>query len=175
LFVLTTPRLLIRPWLPADRSGFEALTRDPEVMRYVHAGEPYTDLEIDEFLARQTRQNDELGVCMGALIERATETLVGVAGVQPLGTTGDLEIGWWLARDRWGRGYATEAGEAAMRHVLETLDRPRVVAIIDPGNEPSRRVVARLGMQYERRCTGADLGHRAPGIVVDLFSRHGAR
>jgi RimJ/RimL family protein N-acetyltransferase len=55
--------------------------------------------------------------------------------------------------------------------VLQTLQRPRVVAIIDVGNEASKRVVARLGMQYEARYTGAQLGHRSPGIVVDLFAR----
>jgi RimJ/RimL family protein N-acetyltransferase len=108
---------------------------------------------------------------MGALIEKASGRLVGLCGTQPLGTTGDLEIGWWLAQDVWGRGYATEAGGAAMRHVLETLGRPRVVAIIDVPNEASKRVVGRLGMQYEGRYTGTQLGHRKPEIVVDLFFR----
>ena len=56
-----------------------------------------------------------------------------------------------------------------MNYVLDTLDRPRVVAVIDPGNEPSKRVVARLGMRYEARVTGAQLGHRLPEIVVDYF------
>ena len=60
---------------------------------------------------------------------------------------------------------------AAMAHVLDTLARPRVVAIIDPENDPSKRVAARLGMQYEARYTGAQLGHRKPEIVVDLFFR----
>ena len=77
----------------------------------------------------------------------------------------------WLAREAWGRGYATEAGGAAMRHVLETLGRPRVVAIIDPQNEPSKRVVARLGMHWEKRVTGVELGHRKPEIVVDYYVR----
>ena len=108
---------------------------------------------------------------MGAVIEKSSGRLIGIAGTQPLGTTGDLEVGWIFARDRWGLGYATEAGEACMRYVLETLARPRVVAIIDPDNEPSKRVAARLGMQYEARYTGAQLGHRMPEIVVDLFFR----
>jgi RimJ/RimL family protein N-acetyltransferase len=61
-----------------------------------------------------------------------------------------------------------------MEHVFST--RPRVLAIIDPGNEASKRVVGRLGMHYEGRVTGAQLGHRRPDIVVDLFaaSRDGA-
>src|SRR5436853_191835 len=146
MFLLETERLLIRPWQPADRPALKAFTQDPEVMRYVHGGVPYSEAEIDEFLARQARQLAEHDLAMGALVEKASGRLAGVCGVQPLGTTGDLEIGWWLARDLWGRGYATEAGAAAMHHVLETLGNPRVAAIIDPVNEPSQRVVARLGM-----------------------------
>ena len=170
MFTLATERLTIRPLQPADRDAFRGLTEDPEVMKYVHGGRPYAEAEIDEFFARQARQLAERDVCMGAMIEKATDRLVGIAGVQPMGK--DLEIGWWLARDVWGRGYATEAGGAAMRHVLETLAQPRVVAIIDPGNEPSKRVVGRLGMKLDGRFTGEQLGHRAPHIVVDLFVRY---
>ena len=171
MFRLETDRLFIRPWTPADRPAFTGLTEDPEVMRYVHGGQPYAEDEVDEWFTRQARQLAEHDVCMGALIEKATGRLVGIAGTQPLGTTGNFEIGWWLARDVWGRGYATEAGGAAMRHVLETLGHRRVVAIIDPDNEPSKRVVGRLGMHYESRVTGEQLGHRKPQIVVDLFAK----
>jgi ribosomal-protein-alanine N-acetyltransferase len=171
MFRLETERLFVRPWRPDDRAAFTALTDDPEVMQYVHGGQPYADEEVDEWFTRQARQLAEHDICMGALIEKSTDRLVGVAGVQPLGTTGNLEIGWWLARDVWGRGYATEAGAAAMSHVLETLGHKRVVAIVDPGNEPSKRVVNRLGMHYEARVTGEQLGHRKPQIVVDLFAR----
>lgn len=171
MFGLETDRLIIRPWTPEDRPAFTALTYDPEVMRYVHGGRPYSEAEVDEWFSRQERQLREFDICMGAMIEKATGRLVGLAGTQPLGTTGDLEIGWWLAREVWGRGYATEAGGAAMWHVLKTLGRKRVVAIIDVPNEPSKRVVARLGMKYEARYTGEQLGHRRPEIVVDLYSR----
>jgi len=140
-------------------------------MRYVHGGLPYAESEIDEWLGRQQRQVEQFGVCIGALVEKSTDRLVGVCGTQPLGTTGDLEIGWWLARDVWGRGYATEGGAAAMHHVLETLGRNRVVAVIDPGNDASVRVTQRLGMHYEARYTGVQLGHRRPDIVVDLFAK----
>ncbi len=172
MFSLETERLLIRPWdEPSDRALFKALTEDPDVMRYVHRGEPYTEAEVDEWFSRQARQLREHDVCMGAMIEKSTGKLVGLAGTQPLGTTGELEIGWWLAREVWGRGYATEAGGAAMRHVLETLGRPRVVAIIDPPNEPSKRVATRLSMHWEKRTTGVELGHRRPEIVVDYYVR----
>ena len=172
VFRLESERLFIRAWEPADRPAYTALTNDAEVTRYVHGGQPFTEAEIDEFFARQARQLAEHGVCMGALCEKATGRIAGIAGTQPLGTTPDFEIGWILARDAWGRGYATAAGAMAMRHVLETLRHPRVVAIISPDNDPSKRVAERLGMTYEARYTGAQLGHRNPGIIVDLFSRH---
>jgi RimJ/RimL family protein N-acetyltransferase len=111
---------------------------------------------------------------MGALVEKSTNVVAGISGVQPLGTTNDIEIGWILGREAWGRGFATEAGAACMRYVLETLGRPRVVAIIDPANHPSKRVAARLGMTYEATYTGEQLGHRYPEIVVDLFARERA-
>ncbi len=171
MFRLDTERLYIRTWTPEDRPAFHALTCDPEVMRHVHGGQPYSEAEVDEWFSRHERQIREYDVCMGAMIEKSTGRLVGIAGTQPLGTTGDFEIGWWLARDVWGRGYATEAGGAAMRHVFDVLKLPRVVAIIDPGNEPSKRVVARLGLEYKKTVTGAELGHRRPEIVVDYFVR----
>ena len=171
MFRLETERLVIRPWEPDDRPLFHALTEDAEVMHYVHGGRPYTPEELDEFFARQARQLAEHGVCMGAAVEKASGRLLGISGTQPLGTTGRYEIGWIFAREAWGRGYATEAGGAAMRYVLETLGHQRVVAIIDPDNEPSKRVAARLGMEYDARYTGAQLGYRKPDIVVDLFYR----
>ncbi|MEA2165908.1 MAG: hypothetical protein QOK37_4035 [Thermoanaerobaculia bacterium] len=171
MFRLETDRLIVRPWTPDDRAAFTALTYDPEVMEYVHGGQPYSEEEVDEWFTRQARWMAEHDVCMGALIEKASGRLVGITGTQPLGTTGNFEIGWWLARDVWGRGYATEAGGAAMNHVLGTLGHKRVVAIIHPDNEPSKRVVGRLGMHYESRVTGEQLGHRRPEIIVDLFAK----
>jgi RimJ/RimL family protein N-acetyltransferase len=171
MFQLETERLLIRPWTDDDRAAFRSVVGDPVVMKHLNDSRPYSDEQVDEFFARQARHMAQHGMCMGATVEKDSGRVVGISGTQPLGTTGDLEIGWIFHRDTWGRGYATEAGGAAMRYVLETLARPRVVAIIHPENEPSKRVAARLGMQYEARYTGAQLGHRIPDMVVDLFER----
>jgi len=171
MFLIETERLVIRPWQPDDRPAFTAVMSNPEVTQYIHGGKPYTEAEVDQWFERQARQIAEHGMCMGALVEKSTNALAGISGVQPLGTTTDLEIGWILAREAWGRNFATEAGTACMRYVLEALARPRVVAIIDPANHPSKRVAARLGMTYEATYTGEQLGHRFPEIVVDLFVR----
>ena len=171
MFRLDTERLTIRPWTDADRAAFKEMMQDVEVTEFIHGGKPFTDQDVDQFLTRQAKNFAEHHICMGAAVEKSSGRLVGISGTQPLGTTDDLEIGWIFARDTWGQGYATEAGSAAMNYVLDILKRPRVVAIIDPANVPSKRVAARLGMEYEARYTGAQLGHRLPEIVVDLFSR----
>lgn len=172
MFCIETERLLIRPWKAEDRSSFAAITNHEDVVRFINAGSFYGDPEIDEFFARQNRQLAQHGVCMGAVVEKSAGSVVGLAGIQPLGDRDDLEIGWVFARSSWGRGYATEAGRAAMDYVLNILEKPRVVAIIDPDNLASKRVAARLGMEYDRRYTGAELGHRKPELVVDLFFRN---
>jgi RimJ/RimL family protein N-acetyltransferase len=174
MFGLETARLIVRPWRAEDRPAFAAMMSDAEVMRYLNHGRTFTDAQVDEWLARQARQLEEHDVCMGAVIEKSSGRLIGISGTQPLGTTGDLEIGWIFARETWGRGYATEAGSAAMQHVLGPLGRTRVVAIIDPDNEPSKAVAARLGMQWEARYVGAQLGYRLPDVVVDLFYKERA-
>src|SRR4051812_31223377 len=153
MFLIETERLVIRPWQPDDRPAFTAVMSNPEVTQYLNGGKPYTDTDVDQFLERQARQLAEHGMCMGALVEKSTNVVAVTPGVQRLGPTAEIEIGWFLGSDAWGRGFATEAGAACMRYVLETLTRPRVVAIIDPATPPSKRVAARLGMTYEATST----------------------
>lgn len=171
MFQLETERLLIRTWKPDDRPAFAALAADPEVMKYVHGGRPYEEHEMEEFFSRQARQLVQHGVQIGVLIEKESDRVVGIAGTQPACSDGAFEIGWWLARDAWGRGYATEAGAAAMNHVLETLQHPRVIAVIDPENEPSKKVAQRLGMTHVLRGKGSEFGYRIPDPVFDVYER----
>ena len=169
-FSIVTERLEIRPWQPADRPAFAALATDPEMMRYMTNGVPWTAAEIDAYFKRQAGTLEQHGICLGALVERSTGRVIGLAGLQYLGTTGDLETGYWVARDLWGNGYATEAASGALRHAFETLGGPRVTAITQPDNRASRRVMEKIGMTFLRETTGAALGHRHPEIEVVLYA-----
>ena len=60
-----------------------------------------------------------------------------------------VEIGWRLARAYWGRGYATEAAEAALAHAFGPLGLREVVAFTVPGNAASRRVMEKIGMRHD--------------------------
>src|SRR5688572_4136289 len=98
MFGLETDRLLIRPWVDADRPALKELLQDTEVTRYIHDGKSFSDKDVDATLVRHASNLAQYQVCMGAVIEKSSGRLIGLAGIQPLGTTPDLEIGWVFAR-----------------------------------------------------------------------------
>jgi RimJ/RimL family protein N-acetyltransferase len=88
-----------------------------------------------------------------ATVERATGEVVGRCGLfhwDDVAGSAELEVGWLIARDRWGHGYATEAGRAWTRHAFETRGLARLIALILDGNTASVRVAEKLGMTRER-------------------------
>jgi len=165
-FRLETPRLVVRPWSMADRGALVRLATDPRVMRWIADGRVWADGDVDAFLVRQRRLLASHGICLGAVIERATGEVVGLGGLQPLGATDDVEVGWWLAPSRWGRGYATEIGAAALRFGCEVAGCERVVSVARPENVASVRVMERLGMRALESAAGRGLGLRYPDVVV---------
>lgn len=157
-FRIEAERLFIRPWEAADRPIFRALVDDIRVTRYLGRGAVWSDEHVDEFFARQQRHLENVGFCMGAIVRKGDERVIGLAGLQPLRKGNDVESGWWLAPDMWGHGYAAEAGGAAVAHGLNVLKLPRVVAIAHPDNEPSLVVMRKIGMSFVGKFTGEELG-----------------
>ena len=73
---------------------------------------------------------------------------------QPSWRLTEVEIGWWIVRDEWGRGYASEAAKAIAQEGFERVNLPRIVARLQPSNEGSARVAEKIGMSFERETTG---------------------
>lgn len=150
---LETERLILADWQPEDWLAFRPIATDPDVMRYIGAGEPWSDARIQGFVRLQVEQSATLGFCLWKLLEKAPEasgTLIGFCGLQPLSGTPDIEIGWWLAKSYWGRGLATEAATAALHFGFEHVGLNRIVAIARPANRASVRIMEKLGMSFER-------------------------
>lgn len=159
-FHLDTPRLLIRPWQAADRPALARFVTDAEMMRYISAGALWDDAEIDAAMQRQARQLSVHGCCLGAAVAKADGQVAGLGGIQPLGETGSYEIGWWIWKDYWNRGLASEIAAAVKRHAFEVMGLPRVVAIAYPDNLASIRVMEKIGMRYDRRVNARQLAAR---------------
>ena len=162
---LTTERLILRPLVPTDVPAFIALYADAEVARHLTAGGvPLSPEDAWRQLAMFIGHWELRGFGMWAVAERShPDVLLGRVGAhQPEGWP-DVEIGWALAREVWGRGYATESATEAMRFAFEELRLPRVMSLILPPNTRSRAVAERLGERHS-----GEWVHR--GQTADVYS-----
>ena len=154
---LTTRHLTLRPLDPSlDTEPILSLGRDPEVSRFLNDGRPMSCTDVEEFLERHLTQYPA-GRGFAAVIERETGAFAGWAGVQvprrwmakvvdcPLDPE-TVEVGWTLVPESRGNGYATEAADAWIDHGFGTLGLTEIIAVHDPANTASERVMNRLGM-----------------------------
>lgn len=147
-FEFVTERLRIRPWRAADRSALVRMVLDAEMMRYITRGRTWADEDVDEILERQARHLKNHGICFGAVELLTTGEVIGLVGMQPH-DDGQFELGWWIWKEHWGAGFATEAARAFVAHARDIMGLERLVAVIDPPNAASIKVAERLGMTFE--------------------------
>ena len=166
---LQTERLLLRRWRSHDRAPFAALNADPEVMRHFPAA--LTRSESDAIADLLEGLIEREGWGLWALEEQATGCFLGFTGLARPGFEAPfmpaVEIGWRLARDAWGQGFASEAARAAAAFAFEQLNLAELVSFTVPANERSRAVMRRLGM---RRDPADDFDH--PLVGEEHLRRH---
>ena len=146
-FPLVTPRLTIRPLSAADGPDLFAVFAAPAVMRYWNSAPPRDAVEAGEWAAHLEDMQRRLGYAQWRVSERAGDRLVGIAGLQPLDGGPEVELTYALEPSLWGRGYATEAGAAALAYGFEEAGLERVVGIAKPENRASAAVLRKLGMR----------------------------
>ncbi len=151
--MIETGRLILREWRDEDVAPFHAICSDPKVMAYLG---PLMSLE--ETAALVSRCHDDQvrdGHCFWALERREDARLIGWCGLIR-GSEGPVdgkpELGWRLASDFWGQGYASESARAARDWAFENLPDDSVWAITSVGNTASRAVMERIGMAHRPEC-----------------------
>jgi ribosomal-protein-alanine N-acetyltransferase len=148
--VIETPRLILRRWHDEDLPAYAALNADPRVME--HFAKPLTRQESDESAARIRAHFDRHGFGLWAVEVRGGAPFVGAVGLAvprfDAHFTPCVEIGWRLAHEHWGRGYATEAADAALHYGFTAIGLKEIVSFTTVGNERSRRVMEKLGMTH---------------------------
>jgi RimJ/RimL family protein N-acetyltransferase len=150
LFSLTTARLLLRPFVRADLDALAAIYDDRAVMTYVGDGTVRDRERVWLSVEKMIVMQEERGYAPWAVDERATGALVGECGLYPLEGVGpEIELTYTFARPAWGKGYATEAGRAALDFAFTTAGLGRVIAVAHPGNTASTRVLQKLGMRAD--------------------------
>jgi RimJ/RimL family protein N-acetyltransferase len=150
--VIETERLLLRAWRSSDAAPFAALNADPEVTRYLRG--PMSRDDSDELLARIRGHWQEHGFGLYAVEVKDGGAFAGFVGLAVPSFLPEVlpavEVGWRLAREHWGKGYATEGARASLAHGFGELGLRQIISIIDPGNAASVRVAERLEMTRGR-------------------------
>jgi len=158
---LTTPRLRLDPWSPADADLLGTLALTPAVVRHIGDGAPWTDARVQDVSAHNVEHWRVHG--FGWRVIRLADAIAGAAvggaagaavGFIMLGFAGegagipadDHEIGWWLAPRVWGRGLAREGAAALRDEAFQRVGAPGVAARIQPANRASLAVAAAIGL-----------------------------
>jgi RimJ/RimL family protein N-acetyltransferase len=148
---LRTHRLHLRRWRPSDRPRFAALNADPRVMEYLPA--VLTRAESDALADRIDQHFDEHGFGLWAVEIPGVVSFAGFVGLSvprfDAHFTPCVEVGWRLAAEQWGKGYATEAGLASLAFAFDDVGLREIVSFTVPENSRSRRVMERIGMMHD--------------------------
>jgi len=159
---LTTERLLFRQHNMADLDAFCAMELDPEVRRYV-GGKPRTREEAERRFINGPLQpvNDRMAVW--ATILKSKNKYIGRCGVYPhYKPDGEIikdegTLGFYIAHEYWGNGFATEAGRAFIQFGFNELKLKRIAASVQVGNDASVHVIEKLGFTLAE----TEHGHRS--------------
>jgi RimJ/RimL family protein N-acetyltransferase len=161
---LETERLILRMWRGDDFEMVARLFSDPEVMRYQSPRRAMTRAESWGSFAYTIGHWHLRGFGFWAIEEKASGNVVGRVGFGYPEEWHGVEFGWSLARESWGRGYATEAARRALHYGFTETDLDHVVSSIQPENVASIRVAERLGEELEGKNNIAGFDHLIYGI-----------
>ena len=145
---IETARLRLRLFTPDDLDDLALIYSDPDVVRYMGAGNPATREETATALASIIRHWRRNGFGRWAVVDKVTCRLIGYGGLRNL--DGVPELVYLLAKSHWGFGLATEIGQACFRFGFRERGFESIVALVKSDNGASKRVLEKLGMNFER-------------------------
>ena len=151
MIVAQTPRLILRHLNLEDVEDLAAIYTDPVVMRFF--GGTYTYESTKQWLEERVfKCYEQRGWGLWATIYKMENKLIGRCGLIPQLVDGqeEVEIGYLLAKEYWGRGLATEAACNSRDYGFEKLGANRLISLIDPDNIASQKVAKKVGLTYEK-------------------------
>jgi RimJ/RimL family protein N-acetyltransferase len=164
--VIESERLLLRRPAAEDAGALAGAMGDEEVMRFIGLGATSTFEESQAHLEWMQRAWNEDGFGAFIVVRKADGATLGHVGLfawdptvwrpgirREIGDDAEIELGWMLSRDAWGRGYATEAAATARDWALRELGPRRLISLINPQNDRSTRVATKIGEHFETTVT----------------------
>lgn len=151
--MIETERLILREWRSDDLEPFARLNADERVCEFLPKS--LSREESDAMAGRIRNHFDLHGYGLYAVEVKSSGTFVGFTGLSIPGFDAPfmpaVEIGWRLAFEAWGNGYASEAARAVLRHGVEVLDLGPIISFTASQNIRSRRVMEAIGLTRDPR------------------------
>lgn len=163
--MIDTPRLTLRLMKPSDFDDLMKIFSDPKVMASFNSP-PFRQEQMQSWMDRNLDHQVEHGYGLFSVILKSEDTLIGDCGLEHMQIDGQpaAELGYDFQSAYWNQGYATEAASAVRDYAFQTLDLPALISLIRVGNEASRRVSEKIGMQLVEELTLNDIQYWKYGI-----------
>lgn len=165
--IFETERFFVREWQLSDVDAAFEIYRNVNVQQFLSRGPGHASPE-------ESRRQIEIwigkyplfpGYGFWAMVEKATDKIVGAVALKPLSGGPEIEVGYHLAESAWGKGYATEIARGAVRYGFERMELDRIVGVCDPENHASFRVLQKAGLVHEGR--QFHYGHELEYLAID--------
>lgn len=150
--ILTTERLLLRPFTQADAPDVQRLAGERDVASTtLNIPHPYPEGMAEAWINSHRENYNQGRLVTFAITRRADEALLGAISLSPNSDHERAELGYWMGKPYWNQGYCTEAARAVVRYGFEAFKLNRIYASHLSRNPASGRVMQKIGMQYEGR------------------------
>jgi len=148
--MLETKRLSLRKFTSDDLDELIELRSDEEVIKYLGGRKLQNPEAIEKRLQFYIDCYEKFGFGMCAMIWKATGEKIGWSGLQPLDATTDIEVGYGMIKEFWGKGIGYECALAWLKYGFETVGLEKIVAVASPENKGSWRIMEKCGMKYKK-------------------------
>ena len=143
---ITTNRLKIRRFTETDIEQYTKIMTNPEVTKYLGSGKGITEKDVKKLLSNFESAWDS-GYGVFAVIEISSNSVIGHCGIRPI-DDGRIEILYAYDPSSWGKGYATEAGNAVLTYAKNNFNLNEVIAMSYPENKGSIAVIKKMGFKH---------------------------
>jgi len=148
---MTTGRLLVRQFVIADAEFIVELLNQPSFIRFIGDKKVRTVDDARSYITTgpvESYKQNGFGLYLVQL--KSTNKPIGMCGILKRESLPDPDLGFAFLPEYWGKGYAFEAASAALDQARDDFRLPRILAITNPDNDASIKLLAKLGFQFER-------------------------
>lgn len=151
MIIIETERLILRAWQESDADRYFVINQDKKVIEFLPG--PLTIEQVHSFMTTNNQSILEKEMGFFAVEIKQLKKLIGFIGMSSVNFiahfTPAVEIGWRLASEFWGQGYATEGAKACLKHGFKKLALEEIIAFTVPNNQRSIQVMEKIGMQRD--------------------------